>query len=75
MVEIYLKIVIASYHAKHGADHPHRPGIAWLSGEGVRNFLQDLVTNDLDALEIGHPLWAGLLTPQAATPARRILRG
>src|SRR6185436_6404978 len=35
-----------------------------LSGEDVRGFLQGLVTNDLDALAPGKPLWAGLLTAQ-----------
>ena len=35
-----------------------------LSGEDVRGFLQGLVTNDLDALAPGAPVWAGLLTPQ-----------
>jgi folate-binding protein YgfZ len=35
-----------------------------LSGEDVRGFLQGLVTQDLDALEEGAPLWGGLLTPQ-----------
>ena len=35
-----------------------------LSGEGVRGFLQGLVTNDLAMLARDRPLWAGLLTPQ-----------
>jgi folate-binding protein YgfZ len=35
-----------------------------LSGEDVRGFLQGLVTNDLDTLAPGSPLWAGLLTAQ-----------
>ena len=35
-----------------------------LSGEDVRGFLQGLVTNDLDALAPGRPLWAGLLSAQ-----------
>ena len=35
-----------------------------LSGEDVRGFLQGLVTNDVDALAEGRPIWAGLLTPQ-----------
>ena len=35
-----------------------------LSGPEVRQFLQGLVTNDLDLLAQGRPLWAGLLTPQ-----------
>ena len=35
-----------------------------LSGEDVRGFLQGLVTNDLDRLGEGRPLWAGLLTAQ-----------
>ena len=35
-----------------------------LSGEDVRDFLQGLVTNDLDALAADRPLWAGLLTAQ-----------
>jgi folate-binding protein YgfZ len=35
-----------------------------LSGEGVRDFLQGLVTNDLTLLAEDRPLWAGLLSPQ-----------
>jgi folate-binding protein YgfZ len=35
-----------------------------LSGESVRDFLQGLVTNDLDLLGPGKPIWAGLLTAQ-----------
>jgi folate-binding protein YgfZ len=35
-----------------------------LSGEEVRPFLQGLVTNDVDQLATGRPIWAGLLTPQ-----------
>jgi folate-binding protein YgfZ len=35
-----------------------------ISGEGVRDFLQGLVTNDVAALAPGKPLWAGLLTAQ-----------
>lgn len=35
-----------------------------ISGEGVRDFLQGLVTNDVSALAPDRPLWAGLLTPQ-----------
>ncbi len=35
-----------------------------LAGEDVRGFLQGLVTNDVDALAPGRPLWAGLLTAQ-----------
>jgi folate-binding protein YgfZ len=35
-----------------------------LSGEGVGDFLQGLVTNDLSLLAEGRPLWAGLLTAQ-----------
>src|SRR6218665_1094077 len=35
-----------------------------LSGEDARGFLQGLVTNDLDSLAPGKPLWAGLLTAQ-----------
>jgi len=34
------------------------------SGEGVLDFLQGLVTNDLGRLGAGQPVWAGLLTPQ-----------
>ena len=34
------------------------------SGEDVRGFLQGLVTNDVDALAPGRPLWAGLLSAQ-----------
>jgi folate-binding protein YgfZ len=39
----------------------HDRAIVRLSGEGVRDFLQGLVTNDV-AGEL--PVWAGLLTPQ-----------
>jgi folate-binding protein YgfZ len=35
-----------------------------LSGEAVREFLQGLVTNDMEALAPEHPLWAGLLSAQ-----------
>jgi folate-binding protein YgfZ len=35
-----------------------------ISGEDVRGFLNGLVTNDLNALAPGNPLWAGLLTAQ-----------
>jgi folate-binding protein YgfZ len=35
-----------------------------LSGEGVRGFLQGLVTNDVETLAPERPLWAGLLTAQ-----------
>src|SRR5688500_4055937 len=35
-----------------------------LSGEGVTDFLQGLVTQDVDLLAPDRPLWAGLLTPQ-----------
>jgi len=35
-----------------------------LSGEGVRDFLQGLVTSDVEGLL---PVWAGLLTPQGKT--------
>ncbi len=35
-----------------------------LSGEDVGGFLQGLVTNDVDVLAPGKPLWAGLLTAQ-----------
>jgi len=35
-----------------------------VAGEGVREFLQGLVTNDLFALAEGKPLWSGLLTAQ-----------
>jgi hypothetical protein len=35
-----------------------------VAGEGVREFLQGLVTNDVAALAPGGPLWAGLLSPQ-----------
>lgn len=35
-----------------------------VSGEGARDFLQNLVTNDLDRLGEESPVWAGLLTPQ-----------
>lgn len=35
-----------------------------LAGEGVRDFLQGLVTADLTMLAPDRPLWGGLLTPQ-----------
>jgi folate-binding protein YgfZ len=35
-----------------------------LSGDDVGGFLQGLVTNDVEALAPGRPLWAGLLTAQ-----------
>lgn len=35
-----------------------------LSGEGVRDFLQGLVTNDIAHVAEGAPVWAGLLTAQ-----------
>jgi len=35
-----------------------------ISGEDPRGFLQGLVTNDVEALAPGRPLWAGLLTAQ-----------
>jgi tRNA-modifying protein YgfZ len=35
-----------------------------LAGEDVRGFLQGLVTNDLDRLGEGAPVWAGLLSAQ-----------
>ena len=35
-----------------------------LSGEDVRGFLQGLVTNDVETLAPGRPLWAGLLSAQ-----------
>jgi folate-binding protein YgfZ len=35
-----------------------------LSGEDVGGFLQGLVTNDMNALAPGRPLWAGLLSAQ-----------
>ena len=35
-----------------------------LSGDGVRDFLQGLVTNDVATLGASTPLWSGLLTPQ-----------
>jgi tRNA-modifying protein YgfZ len=35
-----------------------------LSGEDLRGFLQGLVTNDVDQLAPGSPLWTGLLTAQ-----------
>ena len=38
-----------------------------LSGEGVRDFLQGLVTNDVTHLAADRPLWTGLLTPQGKT--------
>lgn len=35
-----------------------------LSGDGVRDFLQGLVTQDVLTLDASAPRWAGLLTPQ-----------
>lgn len=35
-----------------------------LSGEGVRDFLQGLVTQDVVGLDASAPRWSGLLTPQ-----------
>jgi len=35
-----------------------------LTGEGVRNFLQGLITNDMGTCAPGRPLYAALLTPQ-----------
>jgi len=35
-----------------------------LAGDDVRGFLQGLVTSDVTALDAGHPVWTGLLTPQ-----------
>ena len=35
-----------------------------LSGEDVRDFLQGLVTQDLDLVTAGAPQWAALLSPQ-----------
>lgn len=35
-----------------------------LSGEGVRDFLQGLVTQDVAGLDASGPRWSGLLTPQ-----------
>lgn len=35
-----------------------------VSGVDVRGFLQGLVTQDVNAVEAGAPLWAGLLSPQ-----------
>jgi folate-binding protein YgfZ len=35
-----------------------------LAGDDARSFLQGLVTSDVTALDAGHPVWTGLLTPQ-----------
>ena len=35
-----------------------------VSGDGVGDFLQGLVTNDLNTLDADRPLWSALLTPQ-----------
>lgn len=35
-----------------------------LSGDGVRDFMQSLVTQDVSLLAPNRPCWAGLLTPQ-----------
>lgn len=35
-----------------------------VSGEDVRGFLQGLVTQDVNVVQPGAPLWAGLLSPQ-----------
>ncbi|MEM9014762.1 MAG: folate-binding protein [Pseudomonadota bacterium] len=45
------------------ANHSERTIIA-IAGEGVRSFLQGLITNDVDKLAPGAPLFASLLTPQ-----------
>ena len=35
-----------------------------VSGDGVRDFLQGLVTQDVATLDAAAPRWSGLLTPQ-----------
>jgi hypothetical protein len=35
-----------------------------IAGDGVRDFLQGLLTGDVAAVQPGSPRWAGLLTPQ-----------
>jgi len=50
----------------------HKNGSAALSGRGVleitgpdrKDFLQGLLTNDINSLSPGHPLYAAMLTPQ-----------
>lgn len=42
----------------------HDRALLRVAGEGVRDFLQGLLTNDLLLLAPDRPLWAGLLTPQ-----------
>src|SRR4051794_41372667 len=39
-------------------------GLARLGGPDARSFLQGLVSNDIDLLDEGHPLYAALLTAQ-----------
>lgn len=39
-------------------------GVLSLSGDDVRPFLQGLITNDVDKLSPGNPLYGALLTPQ-----------
>jgi tRNA-modifying protein YgfZ len=46
------------------ATHLAARALIRLSGEAVRDFLQGLVTNDLQLLDEEHPIWAGLLTAQ-----------
>lgn len=46
------------------ATHLAARALIRLSGEGVREFLQGLVTNDVATLTVEQPVWAGLLTAQ-----------
>ncbi|MBV8472467.1 MAG: folate-binding protein, partial [Hyphomicrobiales bacterium] len=39
-------------------------GVVRVSGEDAAGFLHNLVTNDVEALEIGQARYAALLTPQ-----------
>ncbi|HEY0270039.1 MAG TPA: folate-binding protein [Sphingomonas sp.] len=55
------------------ATHLAARALIRLSGEGVRDFLQGLVTNDTALLD-GGPLWAGLLTAQGKAQWDFILR-
>lgn len=49
--------------ASHIAILPDR-GVVSVSGEDARSFLDNLITNDMDALDAQPAIYAGLLTPQ-----------
>lgn len=44
--------------------HLSQRGVIALTGEDRRQFLQGIITNDIEALAPGQPLYAALLTPQ-----------